>query len=107
MTHQEDCPVLDHVMTLLIEHGPGAMANPFTIIIMNPAMQIERKQTLKAESHQRTADRQGYANRFRLKTIRTRVGEVPLRIPQTHGYHDEDGRPNPRAWSGASAANGP
>jgi hypothetical protein len=21
------------------------------------------------------------------------VGEVPLRIPQTRGYHDEDGRP--------------
>jgi transposase-like protein len=92
MTHQEDCPVLDHVMTLLIEHGPGAMANAFTII-MNLAMQIEREQTLKAESHQRTADRQGYANGFKPKTIRTRVGEVPLRIPQTRGYHDEDGRP--------------
>jgi transposase-like protein len=92
MTHQEDCPVLDHVMTLLIEHGPGAMANAFTII-MNLAMQIEREQTLKAESHQRSADRQGYANGFKPKTIRTRVGEVPLRIPQTRGYHDEDGRP--------------
>ena len=92
MTHQEDCPVLNHVMTLLIEHGPGAMANAFTII-MNLAMQIEREQTLKAESHQRTADRQGYANGFKPKTIRTRVGEVPLRIPQTRGYHDEDGRP--------------
>jgi len=92
MTHQEDCPVLDHVMTLLIEHGPGAMANAFTII-MNLAMQIEREQTLKAESHQRTADRQGYANGFKPKTIRTRVGEVPLRIPQTRGYHDEEGRP--------------
>ena len=92
MTHQEDCPVLDHVMTLLIEHGPGAMANAFTII-MNLAMQIEREQTLKAEPHQRTADRQGYANGFKPKTIRTRVGEVPLRIPQTRGYHDEDGRP--------------
>ena len=92
MTHQEDCPVLDHVMTLLIEHGPGAMANAFTII-MNLAMQIEREQTLKAESHQRTADRQGFANGFKPKTIRTRVGEVPLRIPQTRGYHDEDGRP--------------
>ena len=79
-------------MTLLIEHGPGAMANAFTII-MNLAMQIEREQTLKAESHQRTADRQGYANGFKPKTIRTRVGEVPLRIPQTRGYHDQDGRP--------------
>ena len=58
MTHQEDSPVLDHVMALLIEHGPGAMANAFATI-MNLAMQIEREQTLKAESHQRTEQRQG------------------------------------------------
>ena len=56
MNHQEVCPVLDHVMSLLIEHGPSAIANAFTII-MNLAMQIERDQTLKAESHHRTADR--------------------------------------------------
>jgi transposase-like protein len=62
-------------------------------IIMNCAMQIEREQTLKAESHQRTADRQGYANGFKPKTLRTRVGEVHLRIPQTRDYHDEEGRP--------------
>ena len=49
-------------------------------IIMNCAMQIEREQTLKAESHQRTADRQGYANGFKPKALRTRVGEVHLRI---------------------------
>lgn len=92
MTHQEDSPVLDHVMAMLIEHGPGALANAFAII-MNLAMQIEREQTLKAESHQRTDQRQGYANGFKPKTLRTRVGEVPLRIPQTRGYHDEEGRP--------------
>jgi hypothetical protein len=27
MTHQEKNPVVDHVMTLLIEHGPAAMAS--------------------------------------------------------------------------------
>jgi len=62
-------------------------------IIMNCAMQIEREQTLKAESHQRTADRQGYANGFKPKALRTRVGEVHLRILQTCDYHDEEGRP--------------
>jgi hypothetical protein len=60
MTHQEDCPVLDHVMTLLIEHGPGAMANAFTII-MNLAMQIEREQTLKS----RVSSENGRPSRLR------------------------------------------
>jgi putative transposase len=92
MTHQEENPVVDHVMTLLIEHGPAAMASAFATI-MNLAMQIERQQALKAESHQRTEERQGYANGFKPKTMRTRVGEVSLRIPQTRGYHDDEGRP--------------
>jgi mannitol/fructose-specific phosphotransferase system IIA component (Ntr-type) len=55
MTHQEENPVVDHVMTLLIEHGPAAMASAFATI-MNLAMQIERQQALKADSHQRTQD---------------------------------------------------
>ena len=92
MTHQEESAVLEAVTAIMIEHGPAAMASACSII-MNCAMQIEREQALKAESHQRTADRQGYANGFKPKTIRTRVGEVPLRIPQTRSYHDEDGRP--------------
>jgi hypothetical protein len=61
--------------------------------IMNGAMQIERERTLEAESHQRTADRQGYANGFKPKSLRTRVGEVHLRILQTKDDHDEKGRP--------------
>jgi transposase-like protein len=65
----------------VIEHGPAAMASVYSII-MNRAMQINREQKLKAESHQRTADRQGYANGFKPNTLRTRVGEVHLRIPQ-------------------------
>ena len=92
MTHQEENPVVDHVMAVLMEHGPAAMASAFATI-MNLAMQIERQQALKAESHQRTEERQGYANGFKSKTMRTRVGEVALRIPQTRGYHDDEGRP--------------
>lgn len=80
MTHQEECTVLDDLTDLLIEHGPSAMASALATL-MNHAMQIEREQTLQAESHQRTADRQGYANGFKPKIMRTRVGEVALRIP--------------------------
>ena len=91
MTHQKENAVFEAVTAILIEHGPAAMASAFGII-MNVAMEIEREQTLKAESHQRTAARQGYANGFKPKTINTRVGEVSLRIPQARDYHDEQGR---------------
>jgi len=93
MTHQEGIgsPFAD-LNALLIELGPAAIADVFATL-MNHAMQIEREQTLKAESHQRSPDRQGYANRFKPKSLKTRVGDVHLRIPQTRGYHDDQGRP--------------
>jgi len=93
MTHQEGIgsPFAD-LNALLIELGPAAIADVFATL-MNHAMQIEREQTLKAESHQRSPDRQGYANGFKPKSLKTRVGDVHLRIPQTRGYHDDQGRP--------------
>ncbi|MFP3325004.1 transposase, partial [Planococcus sp. SIMBA_160] len=48
---------------------------------------------LGAASHQRTDQRRGYANGFKPKAVTTRVGELPLQIPQTRGYADEHGRP--------------
>lgn len=92
MTHQDESSVIRDLVDLAMEHGPDAMAAAFTAL-MNHAMQIEREQVLKAESHQRTADRQGYANGFKPKTLNTRVGQVDLRIPQTRGYRDANGRP--------------
>jgi len=93
MTHQDECPAINDLTALLIEHGPAAMASA-RATLMNHAMQIERKQVLKAESHQRTGDRQGYAHGFKPKSLTTRVGQVDLRIPQTRGYHDENGPPS-------------
>ena len=92
MTHQEECLVLRDLVDLAMEHGPEAMAAAFASL-MNHAMLIEREQVLKAESHQRAAGRQGYANGFKPKTLNTRVGKLDLRVPQTRGYHDGNGRP--------------
>jgi transposase-like protein len=91
MTHQDECPAIDDLTALLIEHGPAAMASALATL-MNHAMQIEREQVLKAESRS-AGDRQGYANGFKPKTLKTRVGQVDLRMPQTRGYRDENGRP--------------
>ncbi|MEI6352207.1 MAG: IS256 family transposase [Verrucomicrobiota bacterium] len=92
MTHQDERSAMRSLVELAIEHGTEAMAAAFTTL-MNHAMQIEREQVLKAESHQRTADRQGYANGFKPKTMNTRVGQLELRVPQTRGYRDANGRP--------------
>ena len=106
MTHQEERSAIRDLVDLAMEHGPDAMAAAFATL-MNHAMQIEREQVLKAESHQRTADRQGYANGFKPKILNTRVGQIDLRIPQTRGSLAANGRPfYPKASTGASAASG-
>ncbi|MFM7074479.1 MAG: IS256 family transposase [Planctomycetaceae bacterium] len=93
MTHQEGIgSAFTDLNALLIELGPAAIAEVFATL-MNHAMQIEREQALRAESHQRSPDRQGYANGFKAKALKTRVGELQLRVPQTRGYRDEQGRP--------------
>jgi hypothetical protein len=92
MAHQDECAVLRDLVDLAMEHGPEAMAAAFASL-MNHAMLIEREQVLKAKSHQRAAGRQGYANGFKPKTLNTRVGKLDLRVPQTRGYHDGNGRP--------------
>ena len=45
-------------------------------------MKLEREQHLGAEAYERTAERQGYANGYKPKTVKTRVGEIEFTIPQ-------------------------
>ena len=69
-------------MELLIDNGFDGVADAIAIM-MNGAMQIERSRYLQAEPYERTEKRQSYANGYKPKTIKTRVGEVQLSVPQT------------------------
>lgn len=91
MTHPQNSTTLDQIMELLIQHGSEAMADAFTTVF-NHAMRIEREQVLGAASHQRTEQRRGYANGFKPKTLATRVGELPMQIPQTRDDADQHGK---------------
>ncbi len=51
-------------------------------IVVNEAMEIQRQQYLGAAPYQRTAERQGYANGFKPKTVKTRLGEITFDVPQ-------------------------
>ncbi len=65
-------------MEHLIDHGFEGMADAIQIL-MNEAMKLDRGQFLNAQPYERIANRQGYANGFKPKTVKTRVGEIPLR----------------------------
>lgn len=72
----------DLAMELLIENGFDGVADSIGIM-MNGAMQIERTRFLQADPYERTDRRQGYANGYKPKSVKTRVGEIQLSIPQT------------------------
>ena len=82
MTCQIKNTQFDFAMELLIQNGLDGIADSIAIM-MNSAMQIERSRYLQAEPYERTGQRQGYANGYKPKTVKTRAGKVELAIPQT------------------------
>ena len=82
--HEINSTTINCVMEHLIDHGFGGMADAIQIL-MNEAMKLDRGQFLNAKPYERSTDRQGYANGFKPKTVKTRLGEIPLQVPQVRG----------------------
>jgi transposase-like protein len=53
--------------------------------LLNFVMELERRQALGAEPYERTEARQGYANGYKPKLYKSRMGTIPLDIPQARG----------------------
>jgi len=87
MTHHEDDTTIARVMETLIENGMENMGDAFGILY-NAAMELERAQFLGAGRYERTENRVGRANGFKPKKIKSRVGEIALKIPQVRGLPD-------------------
>lgn len=81
MDCQEKDNNIERVMKHLNEEGLDGMGSAIQILI-NTAMQIERQSYLGASSYERTEDRLGYANGFKPKTVKTRVGALNFKVPQ-------------------------
>jgi transposase-like protein len=80
----EDPGGLEQVLELLAEQGFEGLATAIQIL-MNEAMKIQRSQVLGARPYERSPERRGYANGYKPKTMRTRVGTVNLSVPKTRG----------------------
>ena len=81
MAHQKDDSALSQVYELLVENGFAGLAEALTLLL-NEAMLLERSEHLQAARYERTEQRRGYANGYKPKRVRRRVGELPLAVPQ-------------------------
>jgi putative transposase len=80
----EEITMLSEVSSILAADGLDGIGACIEIL-MNEAMRIERSHKLKALPYERTEDRKGYANGYKPKTIRSRIGPLALSIPQVRG----------------------
>ena len=71
-------------METLMEQGFDGMADAVALLL-NEAMKIERSEFLGAGPYKRSVNRIGSGNGFKDKRVRTRVGEMALRVPQVRG----------------------
>jgi transposase-like protein len=71
-------------MDQLVQHGFGGLARAVEILV-NEAMLIERAAALEAAPYERSPLRRGYANGFKPKRLKTRLGELEVEVPKTRG----------------------
>jgi transposase-like protein len=84
MTHRIDSTSLNDVFQSLAEHGFDGMAAAMQVLL-NECMKIERQEALRAAPYERSDQRQGQANGFKPKHVKTRIGGLDLAVPQVRG----------------------
>lgn len=82
MNDQNESTTTDAAVEAILEHGLNGLAEAMTMLL-NEAMMVERERYLGATAYERTPRRNGYANGYKPKRQRTRIGELDLDVPQT------------------------
>jgi putative transposase len=90
MTYREDFTLPAEIMEQVQEQGLDILPELIRIVI-NAAMQAERSEHLQAGPYQHTEERRGYANGYKPKTMRTRIGDITFAVPQVRegGFYPE------------------
>src|SRR5512141_1264563 len=81
MTYRQDFTLPAELMQQVQEQGLDVLPELIRIVI-NAAMQAERSEHLQVAPYQHSEERRGYANGYKPKTMRTRVGEITFAVPQ-------------------------
>jgi len=90
MTYRQDFTLPAEIMEQVAEQGLDILPELIRIVL-NAAMQAERSEHLQAEHYQHSEERRGYANGYKPKTMRTRIGDITFAVPQVRegGFYPE------------------
>jgi len=81
MTYQDNFTLPTELLEQIASEGFDVLPELIRQMI-NTAMQLERQKHLQASLYERSPDRQGYANGYKPKTVKTRVGKITFDVPQ-------------------------
>ncbi len=88
MTHHDpDRNSIATALELLTNEGFDRMADAIALLL-NEAMKLERSDFLGAGPYERSGERIGYANGFKPKRVKGRLGELELSIPKVRNLAD-------------------
>jgi putative transposase len=76
--------LVEQIIKELIGQGERGL-KPVLELLLNSAMKVEREHFLGAASHERSENRNGYANGYKPKGLQTRMGALDLEVPQVRG----------------------
>ncbi|RLD02732.1 MAG: hypothetical protein DRI56_13705 [Chloroflexota bacterium] len=79
MTYQNDFTLPSELLEQIASEGLDFIPTLIEILI-NAAMQAERSKHLRAIPYERTVQRNGYANGYKPKTVKTRLGELHFEV---------------------------
>ena len=88
MTHATDDSAVSTALEQIIENGFDGLDTAVSILIKE-AMRIERSRVLKAEPWQRTETRNGYANGYKPKKVKSRMNIFSIVLFYTHNQNTE------------------
>lgn len=86
MTYQPNCTLPEEILEQITADGLEALPELIRVLI-NEAMCLEREQYLGARHYERSPERQGHANGYKPKTVKTRMGEIKFQVPQVRQGH--------------------
>ena len=81
MTCQEQDAESASAVELIAERGLDGLPDALSVLI-NEAMRVERERHEGAGRYERSDARRGYANGYKTRTMKTRMGALELRVPQ-------------------------
>ncbi len=81
MTYPNDFTLPTEFVEQIAEQGLEYLPELIRILV-NAAMQAERQKHLGVAAYERSPERRGYANGYKPKTVKTRLGEITFAVPQ-------------------------